>query len=122
MRRSLAMLAIVIYLISDAHAQRLVSGEEMVLPCTRSLLGGGDNPLHQTQMAFCVGAIVGIVSTAPHLEAGSQFCIPADASRGEQVAAVVRYMKANALRLKDDFFLLAFQALRHTWPCPLSVP
>lgn len=118
MRRILAMLTLLLFvgpLIAEARAQRMVSGHEMLLPCTRALTGGDES----MQMAFCVGAVVGVASTAAHLEAGSRFCVPADASRGEQVAAVVRYMKSNALRLHEDFFLLAFQALRQTWPCPL---
>jgi hypothetical protein len=112
------LLLLVVQLIPQAHAQHVISGRDMLLPCTRSLTGGDES----MPMAFCVGAIVGIASTAAHLQSGSRFCIPADASRGEQVAAVVRYMKSNALRLHEDFFLLAFQALRQTWPCPLPGP
>ena len=117
MHRVLAILASIFLLSSGAQAQRLVSGEEMVLPCTRALLGGGDEDLDYTQMAFCVGAISAIAWTSPHLETGSQFCIPAEATRGEQVAAVVGYMRKHTDRLREDFFLLAFQALRQTWPC-----
>jgi hypothetical protein len=119
MHRVLAILGSIFLLSSGAQAQRLVSGEEMVLPCTRVLLGGGDESLNHTQqMAFCVGAVSAIAWTAPHLETGSQFCIPTYATRGEQVAAVVRYMRNHTDRLREDFFLLAFQALRQTWPCP----
>ena len=118
MYRVVAVLAVLVSQISSVEAQRLISGEEMVLPCKRALLRDDAEVLQYTQMAFCVGAVTGIASTAPHLELGSRFCVPFDATRATAVNIVVSYMETHTERLQEDFFLLVLQALRRAWPCP----
>ena len=118
MVRVLAILVLMVSQISHAGAQRLISGEEMVLPCKRALSNEDAEVLQYAQIAFCVGTVAGIVSTAPHLELGSRFCIPYDATRAAAVAVVVRYLETHTERLQEDFFLLVLQALRRAWPCP----
>ena len=122
MHRTLIILTFVSLLTASANAQRLVTGEEMVQPCTQALLGDSADSLDFMPMAFCIGVISGIAWTAPHLEIGSQFCIPPDATRDEQLAKVVQHMEAHTERLQEDFFVLAFQALRQSWPCPKPPP
>ncbi len=67
MHRTLITLTSVSLLITSANAQRLVTSEEMVQPCTQALLGGSDDSLDYMPMGFCVGVILGIASTVPHL-------------------------------------------------------
>jgi hypothetical protein len=117
MHRTLITLTFVSLLTTGANAQRLVTGEEMMQPCTQALLGDSTDPLDFMPMAFCIGVISGISWTSAHLKAGSQFCIPRDATRDEQLTKVVQFMEAHAERLQEDFFILAFQALRQSWPC-----
>jgi hypothetical protein len=118
MHRTLIILTFVSLLTAGANAQRLITGEEMVQPCTQALLGDSADSLDFMPMAFCIGVISGIAWTTPHLKTGSQFCVPPDATRDEQLAKVVQYMEAHTERLQEDFFVLAFQALRQSWPCP----
>jgi hypothetical protein len=117
MHRTLITLTFVSLLTASANAQRLVTGEEMVQPCTQALLGDSADSLDFMPMAFCIGVISGIVWAAPRLETGSQFCIPPDTTRDEQLTKVVQYMEAHTERLQEDFLILAFQALRQSWPC-----
>jgi hypothetical protein len=120
--RVLGLLALISIQISNAHAQRLISGEEMVLPCKGALSTEDAGTLEYSKIAFCVGAITAIAWTAPHLEQGARFCIPFDATRALSVEVVVRYLEMHTDRLQEDFFLLAFQALRGAWPCPAYEP
>lgn len=118
MYRVLALVVLLGFQVANAQAQRLISGEEMVLPCKRALSNEDAEVLQYTQMAFCVGAVTGIASTAPHLELGSRFCVPFNATRAAAVYVVVRYLETHTERLQEDFFLLVQQALRRAWPCP----
>jgi hypothetical protein len=120
--RTLLTLTLVSLLTIGANAQRQITGEEMAQPCAQALLGDSADSLDFMPMAFCIGVISGISSTAPHLETGLRFCIPPDTTRDEPLAKVVEYMEAHAERLKEDFFVLAFQALRQSWPCPKPPP
>jgi hypothetical protein len=118
MVRVFVLLLITVAQVTPVTAQRLISGQEMVLPCKRALSSEDAEALQYTQMAFCVGAIAGIAATAPNLELGSRFCVPYEATRAATVAVVVRYLETHTERLQEDFFVLVLQALRRAWPCP----
>jgi Rap1a immunity proteins len=122
MCRPLITLTFASLLVTSANAQPGVTGEQMLQPCTHALLGSGDNSLDWMPMGFCIGVISGIARTAPHLDPGSQFCVPAEATRDVQLATVVHYLESHTERLQEDFVVLAFQALQKTWPCPEAPP
>jgi hypothetical protein len=112
-----AALALIFFLTTSANAQRVVTGKEMVQPCTHALLPGGEDTSEWMQMGFCVGVILAIAQTAT-----LDFCVPPEATRQEQLATVVRYLESDAERLGEDFFQLVIQALLQTWPCAKPPP
>lgn len=122
MRRTLVALTVSSLLATSASPQPVVTGHDMVLPCTQALTGEGDNSLEWMPMGFCIGVIAGFARAAPRLETQSQFCLPADTTREEQLASVVQYLENHAERLQEDFLMLAFEALRETWPCAKQPP
>ena len=48
---------------------------------------------------------------------GRGFCPPKEATRGQSVAVVIKYVEARPQRMREDFGKLAIEALTAAWPC-----
>ena len=71
---------------------------------------------------ICMGTVSTLAGAATAFESAAKgtigVCIPAGTvSVNQQVRVVVRYIDARPNRLREDFRVLALEALKDAWPC-----
>jgi hypothetical protein len=71
----------------------------------------GDASLLPFLQGRCFGVIDGLAYGSPDV------CPPPTTTGEEMVLAVVKYVIANPDRRKEDFRVLALEALQSNWPC-----
>ena len=100
--------------VSTAHADppavaRAFKAEYYLTGC-KDFIAGRNN----FDSGRCVGALE--VLDALSLDT-KQFCIPDATNNLARVRIVVAYLEARPERMKEDFRLLANEAMAKTWPC-----
>jgi len=69
--------------------------------------------------SFFAGRCVGVVEVLTALNSDTKlFCAPDGTTTLQRVRSVVAYLEARPERTKEDFRLLANEAMAKTWPCP----
>ena len=117
MARTLIALVMLLIAAPGSAQEDLKSGNAMLPHCKRALSyippdSGADVPL-----ALCLGAVMGIASTADRLPPEARFCPPPSVTPDQLVRVVVQYLEAHPARLHENFFQLAYQAMHAAWPC-----
>jgi hypothetical protein len=79
-----------------------------ILPGCKGTLG--------TQM-WEQGRCAGFIEGLRYGVGGRDFCPPKEATRGQSVAVVIKYVEARPQRMREDFGKLAIEALTAAWPC-----
>jgi hypothetical protein len=95
---------------ADSPATKRAYTAEFYLPGCKEFLTGQSDFLS----GRCVGAIEVLDALSQDTKA---FCAPDDTNNLERVRIVVAYIEARPERMKDDFRLLANEAMTKTWPC-----
>jgi hypothetical protein len=68
-----------------------------------------DEGANRFRMGRCAGIIEALRIVNP--------CVPLQASQGQVIRVVVKFIDDQPARLHEDFRLLTIEALRKTWPC-----
>jgi hypothetical protein len=119
----LTALALTGYLVSRAEA---TTGNDMLRACSdaeRALVNqekGKMLDVGESLMAgICLGEVTGIkflINTATK-STDYPICVPANATNGQVVAVVVRYLRNHPETRDNDFNYLVSDALYDAWPC-----
>jgi hypothetical protein len=83
---------------------------EFYLPGCKDFIAGQSNFLG----GRCVGAIEVLDALSNDTKA---FCAPETTNNLERVRIIVTYIEARPERIKEDFRLLANEAMAKAWPC-----
>jgi Rap1a immunity proteins len=99
---------------SAAHADPPVVAStfraEFYLPGCKDFIAGRSNFLS----GRCVGAVEVLVALS---EDTKLFCSPEAINNLDRVRIIVAYIEAQPERMKEDFRLLANEAMAKAWPC-----
>jgi hypothetical protein len=92
-------------------AEGIISGQQMpTIPPTSSEV---------FMQGTCLGIIAGIQFFSKEATKDTRYpvCIPADATLGQILSVVVRYLHQKPDRLHQTFMYLAMAAVAEAWPC-----
>jgi hypothetical protein len=116
-------LALTGYLVLTAEA---TTGNEMLLACSNAESAlvnkekGKMLDLGESLMAgVCLGHVTGIkffINTATQ-NTDYPVCVPANATNGQVLAVVARYLRNHPEMRAEDFNYLVTDALHEVWPC-----
>ena len=95
---------------ADPPATKRAYTAEFYLPGCKGFIAGRSDFLS----GRCVGAIEVLDALSHDTKA---FCAPDDTNNLERVRIIVTDIEARPERMKDDFRLLANEAMAKTWPC-----
>jgi hypothetical protein len=65
----------------------------------------------------CLGAVYAMLTVSHTLAEPLKFCPPVDFDAEQGVRVVVAYIEKRPGRGREDFTMLALEALRSKWPC-----
>ncbi len=118
------LIFVVLALLLGSAAAKAASATE-VLPACKLYLSVVDKhgTVNQSEIprlldaGECLGAVYAILTVSHSLAEPLKFCPPLefDAERGVRV--VVAYIENRPGRAREDFTMLALEALRSKWPC-----
>ena len=72
---------------------------------------------HLMDAGECLGAVYAMLTVSHTLAEPLRFCPPADFEAEQGVRVVVTYIEDRPRRGREDFTMLALEALRSKWPC-----
>jgi hypothetical protein len=115
---------------STVHAQKqFFSGNDMLEPCgfAEAMTSGqiakskANEPSSGDALmqGMCWGMIGGIrfFAASSTYRTKSSVCIPEEATLGQMLSVIVRYMRNNPQNLHENFMYLAMAAVQGAWPC-----
>ena len=82
---------------------------DRVMPGCRELVAG------KTDNAFNRGICLGLAKIL--FEYASNVCPPDEIQNDQIVGAIVQYIDSDPARLKENFNVMAIEAMRKAWPC-----
>ena len=72
---------------------------------------------HLLDAGECLGAVYAMLAVSRTLAEPFKFCAPIEFDAEQGVRIVVAYVEKNPERGREDFTMLALEALRANWPC-----
>jgi Ssp1 endopeptidase immunity protein Rap1a len=72
---------------------------------------------HLLDAGECLGAVYALLTVSHSLAEPLRFCPPAEFDAEQGVRVVVTYIEKRPGRAREDFTILALEALRSKWPC-----
>jgi len=72
---------------------------------------------HLMDAGECLGAVYAMLTVSHTLAEPLRFCPPEDFEAEQGVRVVVTYIENRPGRGREDFTMLALEALRSKWPC-----
>jgi len=87
-------------------AQNEATTANFIMPGCRAFLGPA------LQQDRCVGIVEGLIFASK-----GAVCPPRTSTTAQAVQIVVNYIDSRSTRQNDNFFTLALEALKTTWPC-----
>jgi len=72
---------------------------------------------HLMDAGECLGAVYAMLAVSHTLAEPVRFCPPVDFEAEQGVRVVVTYIENRPGRGREDFTMLALEALRLKWPC-----
>lgn len=94
-----------------ANAEFDVSSASYIMTGCRSFIArSGD-----LGTAYASGLCAGKVEAVAVFDSG--ICFPSEATVGQMIRVVVRYIELRPARLHENFMILARDAMREVWPC-----
>jgi hypothetical protein len=120
-----ALLVICLYLCaSTSHAQQpdTDSGNYRLRGCKDAISTATTNVPNTDRMsAYQSGLCMGTAKTLGEIGRvkfqGVPWCTPADATTGQIIGVIVKYLEDNPQMLNQNFMFLAMLALSKAWPC-----
>jgi hypothetical protein len=115
-RMKALVVAILLALTVPASAEDMNSANYL-LPACKAFLARETTPptlSGASSQGHCVGFVDGLVHAARSL---IFVCVPQEATTGQAVAVVVKYIEARPERMHEPFGNLALEALTAAWPC-----
>ena len=95
---------------ADPPAVRHSYTAEFYLPGCKDFIAGKSN--------FLGGRCVGVIEVLDALSQDTKaFCTPETTNNLERMRIIVAYIEARPERMKEDFRLLANEAMAKAWPC-----
>jgi hypothetical protein len=93
-----------------AHAERINrdTADRVMLGCRELVAGNTGNAFNRGQ---CLGL------TKILFEYTSNICPPDEIQNDQIVGAIVQYIDSDPARLKENFNVMAIEAMRKAWPC-----
>jgi hypothetical protein len=93
-----------------AHAERINrdTADRVMLGCRELVAGNTGN-------AFNRGQCLGLAKIL--FEYASNICPPDEIQNDQIVGAIVQYIDSDPARLKENFNVMAIEAMRKAWPC-----
>ncbi|HYC17274.1 MAG TPA: Rap1a/Tai family immunity protein [Pseudolabrys sp.] len=104
--RGMTLIAALIVTGEIAFAQNDATSANFIIPGCRAFLGPA------LQQDRCVGIVEGIIFASKGV-----VCPPKTSTTVQSVQIVVNYIDTRPTRQNDNFFALALDALKTTWPC-----
>ena len=135
MKFSRLMLFVVMALLTSAESgaaltsdDNIYSGNDLLAACAmaeevnpsdEAALGGrmGEVVLNSLRSGMCVGHVAGLMYLVSRANLG--ICVPEQATEGQGLSVVVRYMRQHPEELREDFRSIILSAMRTAWPCRL---
>jgi hypothetical protein len=105
--------AILLGLTVPAGAADIVSANHFLPGCKSALSGKMFTQAEALQRGRCTGFVQAFLALSPALD----FCQPREATIGQAVAVVVKYIEARPERIHEPFGSLTLESLRAAWPC-----
>jgi hypothetical protein len=72
---------------------------------------------HLVDAGECLGAVYAMLTVSHALAEPLKFCPPVEFDAEQGVRVVVAYIESRPGRGREDFTMLALEALRAKWPC-----
>jgi len=94
----------------SAVAEEDARSAKFIMQSCQNFLSGDPSMLPFLQ-GRCFGVIDGLAFASPEV------CPPATTTGEEMVRTVVNYISARPDRMREDFRVLALDALQRNWPC-----
>lgn len=105
--------AILLALTMPASAEDIVSANSFLPGCKSFLSHNMLTPADALRGGRCTGFVQAFLAASPILD----FCQPNEATIGQAVPVVVKYIEARPERMHEPFGNLALEALTAAWPC-----
>ena len=96
--------------ISTASAQQETASANRRMPGCRGAVTPNDNS-DRFLKGVCTGAVDALMAAVDDI------CPPPQATIGQALRVVVKYIDDRPARLHEDFKSLAVEAMRASWPC-----
>jgi hypothetical protein len=111
--RGIALFAAIVFCCEAAVAAADIDSANYHMAGCRSLAAQSLTPGTDFERGLCVGIIDALMGVGPRLG----ICVPSEATKGQGVLVVVRYIDGRPARMHENFGKLALEALRAAWPC-----
>jgi hypothetical protein len=105
--------AILLALTMPANAADIVSANYFLPGCKSALSDKMFTQAEALEQGRCTGFVQAFLALSPALD----FCQPREATIGQAVAVVVKYVEARPERIHEPFGSLTLEALKAAWPC-----
>lgn len=115
--RILAVSSYLLVICADIAAAEVVvrSGNDLRKAC-QSVLDSGP-ARNALDAAFCLGFVRAAWELGPILEEHHKFCAPQNASLGQAIRVVAKYLDANPEITNRQAIVLTVAAFKSAWPC-----
>jgi hypothetical protein len=103
---------------TGAHSETDTNSANLIMPACEGFLAHNDHDLLSAyRQGICAGEVQGVWATA---NAVGRVCSPPQATVGQAVLVVMRFINARPARMHEPFSLLALEALTTAWPCKVT--
>jgi len=103
---------------AGAHSETDTNSANVIMPACEGFLAHKDHDLLSAyRQGICAGEVQGVWATANAL---GRVCSPPQATVGQAVLVVMRFINARPARMHEPFSFLALEALTTAWPCKVT--
>jgi len=103
---------------AGVHSETDTNSANVIMPACEGFLAHKDHDLLSAyRQGICAGEVQGVWATASEL---GRVCSPPQATVGQAVLVVMRFINARPARMHEPFSFLALEALTTAWPCKVT--
>jgi len=106
---------VVLVLLGATSSAMAASWQDIAADCKKAAAGPGG--ITRVDIAFAAGFCMGIVEGALWSLPRTDFCLPKDATTGQGLKVLVKYIDDHPEELHERTALLATRAFVKAWPC-----
>jgi hypothetical protein len=118
MKLRLAAAAVALLVTSPAFSQGATNGSatgNQMLEGCQAIVASNREPTFR--QGFCLGVVYMLMSDHEYYKGLNLFCRPANATTGQAIRIVTRFMEENPQNLHLPLEMIATRALHLAWPC-----